>query len=53
MAIYMGLVITKQWKKGTAISVDDNVKMIAPDSVSLVSHMDIGIEFLEPYASKL
>jgi hypothetical protein len=32
MAIYFGLVITKKWKAGTAISIDNNVKMIVPES---------------------
>ena len=53
MAIYMGLVVTKQWKAGTAISVDDHVKMIAPGNLSLVTHDDIGIELLQPYCSIL
>ena len=53
MAIYMGLIITKYWKEGTAISVDDNVKMIASGHLSLVKHEDIGIELVEPYASIL
>jgi hypothetical protein len=38
MAIYLGLVITKKWESGTAISVDDHVKMIAPGNLSLVTH---------------
>ena len=53
MAIYMGLVVTKQWKAGTAISVDDQVKMIAPGNLSLVTHQDIAIELLQQYASIL
>jgi hypothetical protein len=53
MAIYFGLVVTKQWTTGTAISVDDQVKMIAPESLSLVTHDDIGIELLQPYAGIL
>ena len=53
MAIYMGLVVTKQWKAGTAISVDDQVKMIAPDVLSLVTHQDIAVELLQQYASIL
>jgi hypothetical protein len=46
MAIYLGQVVTKQWKAGTAISVDDHVKMIVPGTMSLVTHDDIGIELL-------
>jgi hypothetical protein len=46
MAIYMGQVVTKQWKAGTAISVDDQVKMIAPGNLSLVTHQDIAVELL-------
>ena len=46
MAIYMGLVVNKQWKAGTAILVDDNVKMIVPGNMSLVTHEDIGIDLL-------
>jgi hypothetical protein len=53
MAIYMGLVVTKQWKTGTAISVDDQVKMIAPGNLSLVTHDDIAIELLQPYGGIL
>jgi hypothetical protein len=53
MAIYFGLVVTKQWKAGTAISVDDQVKMIAPGNLTLVTHDDIGIELLQPYAGTL
>jgi hypothetical protein len=50
MAIYLGQVVTKQWTAGTAISVDDHVKMIAPGNLSLVTHEDIGIELLQHYA---
>ncbi len=50
MAIYLGLVVTKQWKASTAISVDDHVKMIVPENLSLVSHEDIGIELIQPNA---
>ena len=50
MAIYLGQVVTKQWTVGTAISVDDHVKMIAPGNLSLVTHEDIGIELLQHYA---
>jgi hypothetical protein len=50
MAIYMGLVVTKQWRAGTAISVDDHVKMIVPETLSLVTHNDIRLELLEPFA---
>jgi hypothetical protein len=53
MAIYMGQVVTKQWKAGTAISVDDQVKMIAPGNLSLVTHQDIAVELLQQYASIL
>jgi len=53
MAIYMGFVVTKQWKAGTSISVDDHVKMIAPGVLSLVTHDDIGMELLQPYGSIL
>ncbi len=44
MAIYFGQVVTKQWKVGTAISVGEHVKMIVPETMSLVTHEDIGIE---------
>jgi hypothetical protein len=53
MAIYMGQVVTKQWKAGTAISVDDQVKMIAPGNLSLVTHQDIAVDLLQQYASIL
>jgi N-acyl-D-aspartate/D-glutamate deacylase len=53
MAIYMGLVVTKQWKAGTAISVDDHVKMIVPGDISLVTHEDIEIELPQSYGSML
>jgi hypothetical protein len=53
MAIYLGLVVTKQWTAGTAISVDDHVNMIAPWNLSLVTHEDISIELLQPYAGIL
>ena len=53
MAIYLGQVVTKQWTAGTAISVDDHVKMIVPGNLSLVTHEDIGIELLQPYAGLL
>ena len=46
MAIYLGQVVTKQWKAGAAISIDDHVKMIVPETISLVTHEDIGIELL-------
>jgi hypothetical protein len=36
MAIYFGLVITKQWKAGTAILVDDYAKMITRGDMGLV-----------------
>jgi hypothetical protein len=38
MAIYMGLVINKQWKDGIVLELDDNVKMIHPPNMSLVKH---------------
>ena len=53
MAIYLGLVVTKQWKTGTEISVDDQVKMIAPGNLNLVTHEDIAVELLQPYGSIL
>ena len=53
MAIYLGLVVTKNWKVGTAISVDDQVKMIVSENLSLVTHEEIGIELFQPYADIL
>jgi hypothetical protein len=53
MAIYMGLVVNKQWKTGTAISVDDHVKMIVPGNLNLVTHDDIGIDLNQQFASEL
>jgi hypothetical protein len=53
MAIYMGLVVTKNWKAGTAISVDNQVNMIVPETLSLVTHNDIRLELLQPYAGIL
>jgi hypothetical protein len=53
MAIYLGQVVTKQWKAGTAISVDDQVKMIVPENLSLVTHEDLPIELLQSSASIL
>ena len=53
MAIYLGQVVTMKWTVGTAISVDDQVKMIAPGNLSLVAHQDIGIELAQPYADLL
>jgi hypothetical protein len=44
MAIYLGLVLNKQWKDGTAIKVDDHAKMIHLPNLSLVSHDDIWID---------
>jgi hypothetical protein len=44
MAMYMGLVINKQWKDGTVLELDDNSKMIHPANISLVRHEDLGIE---------
>lgn len=44
MAIYMGLVVTKQWKDDTIIQVDEHTKIIIPEYLSLVSHEDIGID---------
>jgi hypothetical protein len=49
----MGLVVTKQWKAGTAIYVDDHVKMIAPENLSLLTHEDIAIVLHQPYGSLL
>jgi hypothetical protein len=50
MAIYFGFVVTKQWKTDTAITVDEDVKMIVPGNLSLVSHEEIGIELLQSFA---
>ena len=47
----MGLVVTKQWTAGTVISVEDHVKMLVLDNLSLVQHEDIGLELLKPYGS--
>jgi hypothetical protein len=49
----LGQVLIKQWKVGTAISVDDQVKMIVPENLSLVTHEDISIELLQPFAGIL
>ena len=53
MAIYLGMVVTKQWTAGTPISVDSHAKMIAQGNISLVTHQDIGLELLQPYAGLL
>ena len=53
MAIYFGLVVTKQWTAGTPISVDSHAKMIAPGDISLVTHYDIGVDLIHPYAGLL
>lgn len=47
----MGLVVTKQWRAGIAIPVDDQVKMIT--HLTLATHDDIGVPLLEPYGSIL
>jgi hypothetical protein len=44
MAMYMGLVLNKQWKDGTVLELDDNSKMINPPNITLVKHGDIGID---------
>jgi hypothetical protein len=44
MAIYLGLVISKQWKNGTEILVDKHTKMIHPETLGLVTHNDIEID---------
>lgn len=44
MAIYMGLVVTKQWEDGNAIYVDDHTKMANSADISLVTDKEILIE---------
>ena len=53
MGIYFGLVVTKKWKAGTVISVDDHVKMIVPGNLSLVTSDDIRNELPQSYAELL
>ena len=43
MAMYMGLVINKQWKDGTVLVLDDQTEMIHPANRSLVKHEDVKI----------
>ena len=50
MAIYLGLVLTKQWKAGTPILVDEEVKMTALESWSPVTHDDFGTQLDQQYA---
>ena len=51
MAMYMGLVVSKKWKDGTVLEVDDHTKMIHPPNISLVKHEDIGIDIDAKYVS--
>jgi hypothetical protein len=43
MAMYMGLVLSKQWKDNTVLELDDHSKMIHPANISLVKHEDVKI----------
>jgi hypothetical protein len=53
MAMYMGLVINKQWQDGTVLELDDNAKMIHPANITLVKHGDIGIDIDSRYVGLL
>jgi hypothetical protein len=41
MAMYMGLVVCKQWKDGTVLELDDRAKMIQTPNISLLKHEDL------------
>jgi hypothetical protein len=53
MAMYIGLVLNKQWKDGTELELDDNSKMINPPHITLVKHGDIGIDIDSRYVGLL
>jgi hypothetical protein len=41
MAIYLSMLITKQWRAGTIIELDDHKKMMIPEGTSIIAHEDL------------